>query len=168
MALIISAYGYWLLRLYLNAQNPVFTARQMAAAYVVFVAMIAIPTYFIVGPPDLSVWWRSVLPVLIGPAVILGVMWLAGYLGEKRIQKVMDTVEQGGDPADSGLLNGARRLSPRRRRVLIILSAAVGGATGGSVGGALGNPLVAAGVSAVSTIVIYLLILKIMLPKQGE
>jgi len=53
IALLISGYGYWLVRLYVNAVHPVFTLKELSIAYVAFVAMIAIPTYFLVGSPDL-------------------------------------------------------------------------------------------------------------------
>jgi hypothetical protein len=38
------------------------------------------------GLPSLSEWQTTILPVLLGPAVLVGLYWLAVKLGEDRLE----------------------------------------------------------------------------------
>ncbi len=165
--LLISFVGYWLLRLYLNAVHPVFTFKQILLIYLVVVVVMAVPTCLLNGLPDLSVWWQGLLPLLGGPALVLGAMWLAGYLGERRLQAVLAAYEAG-RPEPGGAFAAARNLSARERRRLAVIAAVVGGGAGGAIGGALGNPFIAAVVSAFATVLVYLLVLRIRLARDKK
>lgn len=165
--LLISFVGYWLFRLYINAVHPVFTFKQILLIYAVVVVVMAVPTYLMNGLPNLGVWWQNVLPLLGGPALVLGAMWLAGYLGERRMQALLAAYEAG-QPEPGGAFAAARSLSARERRRLAVIAAVVGGGAGGAVGGALGNPLIAAAVSAFTTVLVYVLVLRIKLARDKK
>lgn len=165
--LLISFVGYWLFRLYINAVHPVFTFKQILLIYVVVVVVMAVPTFLQTGLPDMSVWWLNLLPLLGGPALILGALWLAGYLGERRMQALL-TAYEAGQPEPGGAFTAARNLSARERRTLVVTAAAVGGGVGGGLGGTLGSPLLAAVIAAFTTLLVYLLVLRIRLVREKK
>ena len=83
----LSMAGYWTIRLYLSGILPVISFKKMLAIYIVLVAAISIPTYFIRGLP-LKERWYEVLYPFIGVAVILGFYSLVAYLGKRRLEKI--------------------------------------------------------------------------------
>lgn len=85
--LLFSSYGYWAARMYFSGVLPSLRVRTLLLIYVVFVAIIAIPTMMIHGLPDLSDWQNNILPVLLGPAIIVGIYAVIIYFGGKRLEK---------------------------------------------------------------------------------
>ncbi len=79
--------GYWLIRLYLSGVLPVLSIKQILVIYVLLVAVISVPTYFIHGWPAAENWYEVLYPV-IGVALVLGFYSLAAYLGKRRIEQM--------------------------------------------------------------------------------
>ena len=85
--LALSVFGYIAARLYYGAVLPVLTFKQLTIIYVSFVAFLTIVLSIIYGLPTLDNWQNTILPVLLGPAILLGGYWLISYLGKKRMEK---------------------------------------------------------------------------------
>jgi hypothetical protein len=83
----LSMAGYWAIRLYLSGILPVISFKKMLAIYIVLVAVIFIPTYFIHGWPVKERWYEVLYP-FIGVAVILGFYSLVAYLGKHRLEQI--------------------------------------------------------------------------------
>ena len=84
----LSMAGYWAIRLYLSGILPVISFKKMLAIYIVLVAVISIPTYFIHGWPATERWYEVLYP-FIGVAVVLGFYSLVAYLGKRRLEQMV-------------------------------------------------------------------------------
>lgn len=84
----LSMAGYWAIRLYLSGILPVISFKKMLAIYIVLVAAISIPTYFIHGWPVKERWYEVLYPFL-GVAVILGFYSLVAYYGKRRLEQII-------------------------------------------------------------------------------
>lgn len=84
----LSMGGYWALRLYLSGILPVISFKKILAIYVVLVAVIFIPTYFIHGWPAADRWYEVLYP-FIGVAAALGFYSLVAYLGKRRLEQMV-------------------------------------------------------------------------------
>jgi hypothetical protein len=80
-------YSYWAIRLYLSGILPVISFRKMLVIYILLVAFISVPTYFIHGWPAAERWYEVLYP-LIGVAVALGFYSLVAYLGKRRLEQM--------------------------------------------------------------------------------
>ncbi len=83
----LSMGGYWAIRLYLSGILPVISYRKMLVIYILLVAFISVPTYFIHGWPMAERWYEVLYP-LIGVAVALGFYALVAYLGKRRLEQM--------------------------------------------------------------------------------
>ena len=83
----LSMGGYWAIRLCLNGILPVISFKKILAIYIVLVAVIFIPTYFLHGWPTTEQWYEVLYP-FIGVAVALGFYSLVAYLGKRRIEQI--------------------------------------------------------------------------------
>jgi hypothetical protein len=79
--------GYWAIRLYLSGIMPIIPFKRILVVYIVLVAAIFIPTYFIHGWPATGRWVEVLYP-FIGVAVALGFYSLIAYLGKRRLEKI--------------------------------------------------------------------------------
>jgi ABC-type transport system involved in cytochrome c biogenesis permease subunit len=86
---VLSMAVYWAVRLYLSGILPVISFKKMLVVYIVLVAAIFIPTYFIHGWPVKEHWYEVLYPFL-GVAVILGFYSLVAYLGKRRLEKLVE------------------------------------------------------------------------------
>lgn len=86
----LSISGYWVLRLYLNGALPILSIKKLLVIYLIAVAAIAIPTYFIHGLPELQRWYEVLFP-FIGVAVVLGIYSLVSYFGKRRLDKYISS-----------------------------------------------------------------------------
>ena len=85
---LLSMGGYWAIRLYLSGILPVIAFKKMLVIYIILVAIIFIPTYFIHGWPGAERWYEVLYP-FIGVAVILGFYSLVAYLGKRRLERMI-------------------------------------------------------------------------------
>lgn len=86
LVLLGSIAGYFVLRSFLGGIMPVPTLRQALAAYAVMVVGLFIVLSLWLGLPDLSAWTTNVLPVILGPALVVGGYWIVAALGRRRIE----------------------------------------------------------------------------------
>ena len=86
----LSVGGYWGFRLYLSGILPLLSFRKLLVIYLIAVALIAIPTYFIRGLPEPERWYEVLYP-FIGVAVVLGFYALVSYFGKRRLEKYLSS-----------------------------------------------------------------------------
>ncbi len=86
----LSTGGYWALRLYLSGILPLLSFRKLLMIYLIAVALIAIPTYFIRGLPEPERWYEVLYP-FIGVAVVLAFYALVSYFGKRRLEKYLSS-----------------------------------------------------------------------------
>jgi len=84
--LLGSIVGYFALRAFIGGMMPVPTPRQALLAYVGMVVFLFVVLSIWLGLPDLNDWTNSILPALLGPAIIVGGYWLIAVLGRRRIE----------------------------------------------------------------------------------
>ncbi len=82
-----SVFGYIAARLYFGAVLPVLSIKKLAAIYVAFVIFLSIVLSIWLGPPTVDNWQNTILPVLLGPAILAAAYWLMAYLGKRRMEK---------------------------------------------------------------------------------
>ena len=85
--LLGSIAGYFTLRSFLGGIMPVPTLKQAAIAYLGLVVVLSVTLSIWLGLPDLENWINTILPVAVGPAIIVGGYWLVAWLGQKRIER---------------------------------------------------------------------------------
>lgn len=85
--LALSVFGTLFTTLFFGGMLPKIKFRALALIYLGFVALLAIILTVWLGLPDLSEWQNNLLPVLLGPAILLGAYWFFAWLGAKRIEK---------------------------------------------------------------------------------
>jgi hypothetical protein len=90
LILFVSVFGYIAARLYYAVILPVPTMKLLASIYIGLVLFLLIVLSLWLGLPKPDNWQNTVLPVLLGPAVLLGLYWLLAYLGNRRLDKQID------------------------------------------------------------------------------
>jgi hypothetical protein len=88
--LLVSILGYFAARLYYAAFLPVPSLKAAIIIYVGMVVVLFIILSIWLGLPDLNNWRNNILPVVAGPAVLVGLYHLFAYLGKKRAQKDLE------------------------------------------------------------------------------
>jgi len=83
----LSLFGYIAARLYFGAILPVLSFKVTLTIYIGFVAFLFVTLSFLYGLPTSDNWHNTILPVTLGPAIILGLYWLIAYLGKRRAEK---------------------------------------------------------------------------------
>lgn len=91
LVLLGSIAGYFSLRSFLGGIMPVPTPKQALIAYVSLFAFLFITLSLWLGLPDLRDWANTILPVVVGPAIIVGGYWFIARLGQKRIERALDS-----------------------------------------------------------------------------
>ncbi len=87
IVLALSVFGYIAARLYYGAVLPLLSVRKLLTIYLAFVAFLFVTLSVWFGLPTLDNWQNTILPVVLGPAIMLGGYWLMAYLGKKRLEK---------------------------------------------------------------------------------
>ena len=90
LILFVSVFGYIAARLYYAVILPVPTMKLLVSIYIGLVLFLLIVLSLWLGLPKPDNWQNTVLPVLLGPAVLLGLYWLLAYLGNRRLDKQID------------------------------------------------------------------------------
>ena len=78
---------YFALRSFLGGIMPVPTWKQALLAYGGMVTFLFVVLSLWLGLPELSEWATTILPVLLGPALLVGGYWLFAGLGRQRVEK---------------------------------------------------------------------------------
>lgn len=85
----VSVFGYIAARLYYGAVLPVLSFKKLAYIYVGSVLFLSVVLSIWFGLPTIDDWQITILPVLLGPAILVSAYWLMAYLGKKRMEKEM-------------------------------------------------------------------------------
>lgn len=88
--LAISIFGYLGLQLFLGGVMPALTWRGAIVIWAVLSLAIAIVGISMHGWPAASEWHSTWLPGLLGPALLIGAYGLAAWLGQRRIQRILN------------------------------------------------------------------------------
>lgn len=91
--LLGSIIGYIALRSFLGGIMPVPTLKQAAIAYLSLFALLFVTLSLWMGLPRLSEWATTILPAVLGPAIIVGGYWLIAWLGQRRLERLLDGEE---------------------------------------------------------------------------
>lgn len=83
----LSVFGYIAARLYYGAVLPILSIKKLVYVYVGFVTFLFVVLSLWLGLPTLENWTNTILPVLLGPAILLFLYWLFARLGQKRMDK---------------------------------------------------------------------------------
>ena len=83
----LSVFGYIAARLYYGAVLPILSFKKLFTIYAGFVTFLFVILSLWFGLPTLDNWTNTILPVLLGPAILLFLYWLFAYLGQKRMDK---------------------------------------------------------------------------------
>ncbi|MCW8924947.1 MAG: hypothetical protein OQJ84_01725 [Xanthomonadales bacterium] len=92
--LAISIFGNLALQLILGGVMPRPTWRGALVSYLVLTFLIVSVCLLIYGWPDASRWTNTWLPALLGPALLIGAYALVAYLGQRRIERQIEKLDQ--------------------------------------------------------------------------
>ena len=84
--LLLSMGGNILASLYYGGHYPVLRVKTLVRLYIGSVVGLFIVLSIWLGLPDLDEWYNNVLPVVLGPAIVLGLYYWIAKLGEKRLE----------------------------------------------------------------------------------
>ena len=88
--LLFSVFGYAAARLYFAAILPLPGIRSLLSVYGGLVIVLFTVLSLWLGLPTLDNWQNTLLPVLLGPALLVGLYWLLAYLGNRRLEKQIE------------------------------------------------------------------------------
>jgi hypothetical protein len=84
--LALSVFGNIIATLFFSGNFPRPNTKVLVLAYVSLVMVLFAILSIWLGLPSLSEWQSTILPILVGPAVLVGLYWLAVKLGEDRLE----------------------------------------------------------------------------------
>jgi hypothetical protein len=87
LVLALSVFGYIAARLYYGAVLPVLSIKTLVYIYVGLVTFLMITLSIAYGLPTTENWQNTILPVVLGPAILISFYWLIAHLGKKRMGK---------------------------------------------------------------------------------
>lgn len=87
--LLISVFGFIATRLYFGAVLPKLSIRKLANIYFGLVVVLFVVLSIWLGLPSLENWTNTLLPVLLGPALLVALYWFLAYWGYRRIEKTI-------------------------------------------------------------------------------
>lgn len=87
IVLALSVFGYIAARLYYGAVLPLLSIRKLVLIYIAFVVFLFVVLSIWLGLPSLDNWQNTILPVVLGPAILISAYWGIAYLGKKRMEK---------------------------------------------------------------------------------
>ena len=88
--LAFSLFGFIATRLYLGAVNPVLSGRTLFTLYAGSVVSLFVILSAWFGLPSMDNWHNTILPVVLGPAILVGGLWAFSALGKRRLDKSME------------------------------------------------------------------------------
>jgi len=86
----LSIFGTFFATMFFGGMLPRVKFKTIVLIYLGFVSFLFLVLSLWLGLPDLSDWQNNLLPVFLGPAILLCAYWLFGWLGEKRIDKQIE------------------------------------------------------------------------------
>lgn len=85
--LALSVFGYIGASLFWGGYFPLLKAKTLFGIYLVLVTGMFVVLSLVYGLPTLDNWTNTLLPVLLGPAILIGLYAGLAYLGKKRIER---------------------------------------------------------------------------------
>ncbi len=86
----LSLVGNILASLYYGGHYPVLSVKTLVRLYIGSAIGLFIILSIWFGLPKLEEWYNTILPVVLSPAIILGLYHWVAKLGEKRMDKEID------------------------------------------------------------------------------
>ena len=86
----LSIFGTMFATLFYGGMLPKVRFRTIVYIYLGFVAFLFIVLSLWLGLPDLSDWQNNILPVVVGPAILLGAYLFFAWLGGERIERQIE------------------------------------------------------------------------------
>lgn len=86
LVLLGSIVGYFVLRSFLGGIMLVPTLKQAIVAWLSLSGLLFVVLSLWFGLPELQDWSTTILPAVLGPALIVGGYWLIAYLGRRRLE----------------------------------------------------------------------------------
>ena len=87
LILLLSVFGYIAARLYYGAILPALSLRTLVFIYIGLVVVLFVTLSLWLGWPSLDNWQNTILPVVLGPAMLVAGYGLLAHFGNKRIDK---------------------------------------------------------------------------------
>jgi hypothetical protein len=87
LVLLGSLVGYFALRSFLGGIMPVPTLKQAITVYLSLFTLLFVVLSIWLGLPELKEWSTTILPVAVGPAIVVGGYWLIALMGQKRVER---------------------------------------------------------------------------------
>ena len=88
--LFLSIFGQMFASLYFGGHLPVFDLKTLGKIYLAFVAGLTVILSIWYGLPKLSEWSNTILPVTVGPAILVGLYHLFSQWGQKRMSQDLE------------------------------------------------------------------------------
>ncbi len=88
--LFLSIFGQLFASLYFGGHFPVFDIKTLGKIYLAFVIGLTVILSLWLGVPQLSEWSTTILPVVVGPAILLGLYHLFAQWGQKRMSQDLE------------------------------------------------------------------------------
>ena len=85
--LMVSVFGYIAARLYFGAVLPVLSFKKLLIIYICLTIVLAVTLSLWLGMPALDNWQNTILPAVLGPAILVSGYGLIAWLGKKRVEK---------------------------------------------------------------------------------
>jgi hypothetical protein len=90
LILLLSVFGFIAARLYYGAALPIVSIRTLAKLYVFLAVSLFVVLSLWLGFPNIDNWQDTLLPVVLGPAILLGAYWVFSFFGNKRMEKSLE------------------------------------------------------------------------------
>lgn len=90
LILAVSVFGYIVARILVGAHVPVVRTRTLIICYVCFVTFMTVVLSIWHGPPTVDNWSSTILPVLLGPAIVILVYVGLARLARKRMRQYLE------------------------------------------------------------------------------
>jgi len=85
--LMVSVFGYIAARLYFGAVLPILSFKKLLIIYICLTIVLAVTLSLWLGMPALDNWQNTILPAVLGPAILVSGYGLIAWLGKKRVEK---------------------------------------------------------------------------------
>jgi magnesium-transporting ATPase (P-type) len=85
--LALSVFGNIFATLLFSGNFPRLSAKALFLTYLALVVLLFAVLSIWLGLPNLDEWQLTILPVLVGPAILVGLYWLAVKFGEERLNR---------------------------------------------------------------------------------
>ena len=89
----VSVFGYVGASLFWGGYFPLLKVRMLLIIYLALVVGLFAVLSIVYGMPTVDNWTNTLLPVIVGPAIMVGLYAGLAYWGQKRIEKEIGTIE---------------------------------------------------------------------------